>query len=85
MLFYPSQREDHFQPLQDGDRGEVQVVDGVGSDRGGDRRILPFLERLVNQDSSSNEPKTDNPKPQNLERSGLQGMKSIETACFKEI
>ena len=43
----------------DGHLGEVQVVDGVGGDRGGHRIVLPLLVRLANQDSSSDEPKTD--------------------------
>ena len=44
----------------DGHIGEVQVVDGVGGDRGGDGILLPLLVRLSNQDSSSDEPKADN-------------------------
>ena len=40
--------------------GEVQVVDGVGGDRGGDGVLLPLLVGLANQDSSSDEPKADN-------------------------
>ena len=44
----------------DGHLGEVQVVDGVGGDRGGDGILLPLLVRLANQDSSSDEPKADN-------------------------
>ena len=44
----------------DGHIGEVQVVDGVGGDRGGDGILLPLLVRLANQDSSSDEPKADN-------------------------
>ena len=44
----------------DGHIGEVQVVDGVGGDRGGDGILLPLLVRLADQDSSSDEPKTDN-------------------------
>ena len=43
----------------DGHLGEVQVVDGVGGDRGGDGFLLPLLVRLSNQDSSSDEPKAD--------------------------
>ena len=43
----------------DGHIGEVQVVDGVGGDRGGDGILLPLLVRLANQDSSSDEPKAD--------------------------
>ena len=44
----------------DGHIGEVQVVDGVGGDRGGDGVLLPLLVRLPYQDSSSDEPKADN-------------------------
>ena len=44
----------------DGHSGEVQVSDGVGGDRGGDRVLLPILVGLANQDSSPNEPETDN-------------------------
>ena len=40
--------------------GELQVVDGVGGDRGGDGILLPLLVRLANQDSSSDESKADN-------------------------
>ena len=43
----------------DGHLGEVQVVDGVGGDRGCDGILLPFLVRLAYQDSSSDEPKAD--------------------------
>ena len=43
----------------DGHIGEVQVVDGVGCDRGGDGFLLPLLVRLSDQDSSSDEPKAD--------------------------
>ena len=47
----------------DGHLGEVQVVDGVGGDRGGDGILLPLLVRLADQDSSSDESKADNKKP----------------------
>ena len=43
--------------------GEVQVVDGVGGDRGGDGILLPLLVRLANQDSRSDEGKTDQKRP----------------------
>ena len=46
--------------------GEVQVVDGVGGDRGGDGILLPLLVRLANQDSGTDEPKADNTEPENL-------------------
>ena len=44
----------------DGHIGEVQVVDGVGGDRGGDGVLLPLLVRLANESSSTNKPKADN-------------------------
>ena len=50
----------------DGNNREVEVVNGVGGDRGGDWRILPLLVRLANQDSCPNETKTDDDKPKNL-------------------
>ena len=50
----------------DGHDGEVEVVDGVGGDRGGDRILLPLKVRLANQDSGPYEPKADNKEPQNL-------------------
>ena len=50
----------------DGHNGEVEVIDGMGGDRGGDGILLPLLVRLANQDSSSDEPKADNAKPQDL-------------------
>ena len=50
----------------DGHLGEVQVVDGVGGDRGGDGILLPLLVRLADQESCSNETKTDYSKPQDL-------------------
>ena len=43
----------------DGHDGEVQVVDGVGGDRGGNWGLLPRLVRLAYQIPSSNEPKTN--------------------------
>ena len=50
----------------DGHNGEVEVVDGVGGDRGGDRILLPLLVRLANQDSCSDKPEADDKEPQNL-------------------
>ena len=50
-----------------------KVVNGVGGDRGGNRRLLPLMVRLSYQVSSSKEPKTDNSQPQKLGRSGLRG------------
>ena len=44
----------------DGHNGEVEVVDGVGGDRGGDGILLPLLVRLANQDSCPDETKADN-------------------------
>ena len=43
----------------DGHDGEVQVINGVGGDRGSNRIFLPILVRLTNQDSSSDETKTN--------------------------
>ena len=50
----------------DGHLREVQVVDGVGGDRGGDGILLPLLVRLTDQDSRTDEPKADNTEPENL-------------------
>ena len=50
----------------DGHLGELQIVDRVGGNCGGDRIVLPFLVRLSNQDSSTEKSKTDNTKPKNL-------------------
>ena len=44
----------------DGHIGEVQVVDGVGGDRGGNGILLPLLVGLAYESSSTNEPKADN-------------------------
>ena len=44
----------------DGHIGEVQVVDGVGGDRGGDGVLLPLLVGLAYESSSTNKPKADN-------------------------
>ena len=57
----------------DSHHGEVEVLDGVGGDRGGNWRFLPLFVRLPNQDSSANKSKTDDPKPQDLYRFGLKG------------
>ena len=43
-----------------GHLGEVQFVDGVGGDRGGDGILLPLLVGLANQNASPDEPKVDN-------------------------
>ena len=47
----------------DGHIGKVQVVNGMGGDRGGDGVLLPLLVRLANQDSSTDETKADNTEP----------------------
>ena len=50
----------------DGDNWEVQVINGVGGDRGGNGGLLPFVVRLANQKSSGDESKTHKNKPQNI-------------------
>ena len=50
----------------DGHDGEVQVFDGVGGDRGGDRFLLPLVVRFSDQDSSAKKPETNNQEPQDL-------------------
>ena len=55
----------------DGHHREVQVVDGMGGDRGGNRVLLPLFVRLAYEDSSNDEPKTNHTKPENLSRLGL--------------
>ena len=50
----------------DGHDGEVEVVNGVGGDRGGNGIILPILVRCTNKDYCTNETKTDDYKPKNL-------------------
>ena len=52
---------------------EVEVVDGMDCDRGGNRRLLPLLVRLANKDSGNNKTKTDKSKPKNLCFPGLEG------------
>ena len=47
----------------DGHLGKVQVVDGVGGDRGGDGILLPLIVRLADQDSCAEETKTDQKHP----------------------
>ena len=44
----------------DGHDGEVEVVDRVSGDQGGDGLLLPLLVRLSNQNSSPDETKADN-------------------------
>ena len=44
----------------DGHHREVQVIDGVGRDRGGDGILLPVLVGLADQDTSRDEPKANN-------------------------
>ena len=48
----------------DGHIGKVQVVNGVGGDRGGDGILLPLVVGLANQDSSTEETETDNTEPE---------------------
>ena len=55
----------------DGHDGEVEVVDGVGGDRGGDGILLPLLVGLANQNSCPDETKADNQEPKSLCRLGL--------------
>ena len=50
----------------DGHDGEVQVFDGVGGDRGGDRFLLPLTVRLANQEPSAKKPETNDDKPEDL-------------------
>ena len=50
----------------DGHDGEVEVVDGVGGDRGGYRILLPILVGFGDQDPSCDKTKTDNDKPKNF-------------------
>ena len=50
----------------DGHLREFQVVDGVGGNRGGDGLFLPFIVRLSNQDSSTEETKAYDTKPEYL-------------------
>ena len=53
------------------DNGEIEVVDGVGGDRGGDWLLLPLLVRLPDQQPSSDETSAHNYHPQNLGTLGL--------------
>ena len=50
----------------DGHVWKVQVIDGMGCNRGGDGILLPLHIRLNNQDSCPDEPKADNTEPENL-------------------
>ena len=50
----------------DGHLGEVQVIDGVGGDRGGNRGRLPFVVGLGYQKSSRDESKTYKSRPENF-------------------
>ena len=50
----------------DGHNGKVEVVDGVGGDRGGNGILLPLLVGLANQDSCPDETETDDQEPKNL-------------------
>ena len=69
----------------DGHNREVKVVDGVGGDRGGDGFLLPLLVGLANQDSSSDKPKADNYKPQNLCCLGLKEEQCLVEKTFKKL
>ena len=46
--------------------GKVQTFYRVGGDRGGNRRLLPLMVGLCDEESSNDEPKTYNPTPNNL-------------------
>lgn len=48
---------------------ELKVVDDMGGDCGGNGFVLPLFVGLANQDTSPDKPKTDNSKPQKLDRS----------------
>ena len=50
----------------DGHIGKVQLVDGVGGDRGGNGIFLPFMIRLADEDSCPNKANAYNSKPQNF-------------------
>ena len=50
----------------DGNNWEVQVINGVGGDRGGNRGRLPFVVGLGYQKSSRDESKTNKSRPENF-------------------
>ena len=50
----------------DGHNGELQVIDGLGRDRGNNWGLLPLLVRFADQVSGAGEPKADHYKPQDL-------------------
>ena len=54
-----------------GHLGELQVVDGVGGDRGGDGILLPLLIGLADQNPSNNKATTDSKEPEDLCSFGL--------------
>ena len=60
-----------FSRRTDGDHREVQILDGMGGDRGGDRRLLPLFVRLTDQITSTDKSKTNNQKPCSLCSLGL--------------
>ena len=47
----------------DGNLGKVEVIDGVGGDRGGDGILMPLLVRLANQNSCPDKSNGNNTKP----------------------
>ena len=55
----------------DGHLREVQVVDWMGGDRGGDGILLPLLIGLADQNPSSNKATTDNQEPEDFCSFGL--------------
>ena len=50
-----------------GDNGKVEVVDGVGGDRGGNGVLLPLLVGLTYQDSGNNKPNANYQNPKSFE------------------
>ena len=58
--------------------GEVEVLDGVGGDRRGNRVLLPLLIRLADQGCSAKEAKANNSKPSDLSRLCLRGILNVK-------
>ena len=50
---------------------EVEIVNGMDGDRGGNRGILPLLVRLADKDSRNDKTETDNPTPKPFCSPGL--------------